>query len=67
VACHGDTGTGGHGGGASLVNMAKDTQQLAATAHDGRKTMPAFSSVLKPEQLRDVAGYVSQQLFGGAR
>jgi quinohemoprotein ethanol dehydrogenase len=66
MACHGDTGTGGHGGGASLANVAKDIKLLASTANDGRKTMPAFSGMLKPEQLRDVAGYVSQELFGGA-
>jgi alcohol dehydrogenase (cytochrome c) len=64
VACHGENGLGGHGGGMSLVDAAKDLQSIAATAHEGRKTMPPFKGVLSPEQLRDIAGHVSIDLFG---
>ena len=34
----------------------------AETIAKGRNTMPAFANVFKPEQLRDVAGYVSKRL-----
>ncbi len=67
VACHGETGTGGHGGGASLVNSAKDVKTLATTANEGRKNMPAFRGVLTPEQLRDIAGYIANKLLAGQR
>jgi quinohemoprotein ethanol dehydrogenase len=63
VACHGETGTGGHGGGPSLVNAAKDLQTLAATADQGRKAMPSFHGALTPEQLRDIAGHIAYDLF----
>jgi alcohol dehydrogenase (cytochrome c) len=67
VACHGETGTGGHGGGASLVNVAKDLQKLAATANEGRKTMPPFRGMLTAEQLRDIAGHIAYDLFPTTR
>jgi alcohol dehydrogenase (cytochrome c) len=63
VACHGETGTGGHGGGASLANAARDLRTIAATADQGRKAMPSFRGVLTPEQLRDIAGHVADDLF----
>jgi alcohol dehydrogenase (cytochrome c) len=63
VSCHGENGLGGHGGGASLVNAAKDLRSLATVAHDGRKAMPPFRDVLTPEQLRDVAGHIAVDLF----
>lgn len=62
VACHGDTGLGSHGG-ASLVNAAKDSKFVITTATTGRNDMPSFKDVLKPEQLRDVAGYITTGLF----
>jgi alcohol dehydrogenase (cytochrome c) len=67
VSCHGETGTGGHGGGASLVNAAKDLNSLATVANEGRKAMPPFRGVLTPEQLRDVAGHVAYVLFKASR
>ena len=63
VPCHGETGTGGHGGGPSLIGASKDLVRLAATANAGRKAMPPFRGVLTPEQLRDVAGHVAFDLF----
>ena len=62
TACHGDTGLGSHGG-ADLTNAAKDPKFIITTATTGRGDMPSFKSVLKPEQLRDVAGYISTELF----
>jgi alcohol dehydrogenase (cytochrome c) len=63
ISCHGDAGIGGHGGGASLANVGKDIAGMANTAWTGRNTMPPFRGVLTPDQIRDVLGYVSQDLF----
>jgi mono/diheme cytochrome c family protein len=63
LACHGDRGTGGHGGGATLANAAANVQSLANTAWAGRNAMPPFRNMLTPEQLRDVAHYISVELL----
>ena len=63
VACHGDAGIGGEGGGATLANVGKDIPGMANTVNAGRNKMPPFRGVLSPEQLRDVLGYVAQELF----
>jgi quinohemoprotein ethanol dehydrogenase len=63
VSCHGERGTGGQGGGASLANIARDTQAIANAAAAGKNAMPAFRLMLSTEQLRDVAGYISTELF----
>ena len=60
-ACHGNDGKNGHGG-ADLTVTKLTVTQIAETIANGRNTMPAFASVFKPEQLRDVAGYVSKSL-----
>lgn len=62
TACHGKTGMGDHGG-ANLQNAAKDARFIAATATTGRGGMPSFKDALTPEQLRDVAGYITTALF----
>ena len=62
TACHGDSGLGSHGG-ANLASAAKDPKFIITTATTGRGDMPSFKSVLKPEQLRDVGGYISTELF----
>jgi alcohol dehydrogenase (cytochrome c) len=64
VACHGDTGLGGHGGGASLAAISADLPAIYATANTGKnQNMPPFKGALKPEELRDIAGYISKQLI----
>ena len=63
VACHGDRGLGGQGGGATLANVARDVPQLARVAWNGRNAMPPFRTILTTEQLRDVSHYISQQLL----
>ena len=64
VACHGDEGKGGHGGGASLVEASKDMAVIFSTATNGKnQNMPPFRGALKPEELRDIAGYISKQLL----
>jgi quinohemoprotein ethanol dehydrogenase len=62
-ACHGDRGTGGHGGGTTLVNAATNIPSLANTAWAGKNAMPPFRNMLTPEQMRDVASYISVELF----
>ena len=62
TACHGPTGKGDHGC-ANLENAAKDTRFIVATATTGRGGMPSFKDALTPEQLRDVAGYITTALF----
>ena len=63
TACHGDNGLGSHGG-ASLVDASKDINIVVSTATKGRGDMPSFKDVLKPEELRDIGGYITQGLFG---
>jgi quinohemoprotein ethanol dehydrogenase len=64
VACHGETGEGGHGGGAPLGSVATNPRYIIATATLGRNPhMPSFRASLKPTQLRDIAGYISRVLF----
>jgi quinohemoprotein ethanol dehydrogenase len=64
VACHGDTGLGGHGGGASLATIATDLPSIYATANTGKnQNMPPFNGALKPEEIRDIAGYISKELI----
>ena len=61
VPCHGPDGQGSHGQGAPL--KASLTAQLVfSTATTGRKDMPSFRGALTPADLRDVAGYITEQL-----
>jgi alcohol dehydrogenase (cytochrome c) len=62
TACHGDNGTGSHGG-ANLENASKDAKFVITMATTGRGDMPSFKGVLTPEQVRDVAGYITTDLF----
>jgi mono/diheme cytochrome c family protein len=64
VACHGETGLGGHGGGAALDTISKDPTAIYATVNMGKnQNMPPFKGALKPEQIRDIAGYISKELI----
>ena len=45
VACHGEDGMGGHGGGAPL-DMVTDPALVIATVNDGRGSMPPLGGVL---------------------
>ena len=62
VACHGEDGMGGHGGGAAL-DQVKDPAVVMATIVDGRGTMPPLGGMLTQEQIRAVAAYVTSGLF----
>jgi quinohemoprotein ethanol dehydrogenase len=61
VACHGEQGDGGHGGGPTLVGgLAADT--IVAIAAAGRNNMPPFGRVYSDADLRDVATYITDVL-----
>lgn len=60
-ACHGPEGEGGHGGGIALAS-ANDYDMVVGVVTNGRNNMPALGAVFTPEQLRDVAGFVSSSL-----
>ena len=57
MPCHGVDGTGGHGGGAPLVD-ANDLATVIRTVTDGRNNMPPFGAALTLQQIRDVSAYV---------
>ncbi len=59
--CHGEHGEGGHGGGPSLAAM-KNSATVMQLVSEGRREMPPFGASLTPEQIRDVAAYVSGTL-----
>jgi alcohol dehydrogenase (cytochrome c) len=61
TSCHGPQGEGGHDGGPSL-RATRSAALVMQTVSEGRREMPSFSSLLTAEQIRDVAGYVSQRL-----
>jgi mono/diheme cytochrome c family protein len=62
VACHGEDGRGGHGGGAPL-DQVTDSALVIATVTDGRGTMPPLGGALTAGQIRAVAAYVVNDLF----
>ena len=62
VACHGEDGRGGHGGGAPL-DQVTDAALVMTTVTDGRGNMPPLGGVLTAEQVRAVAAYVVNELF----
>jgi alcohol dehydrogenase (cytochrome c) len=61
VACHGEQGEGGHGGGPSLQAL-KNAAVVLQVVSEGRNAMPSFNGTLTAEQIRDVAAFVSGRL-----
>jgi alcohol dehydrogenase (cytochrome c) len=61
VACHGESGTGGHGGGPTLLNNLT-AEQIGLVTTTGRNNMPTFREVYSPDQIADVGAYVLQVL-----
>ncbi len=49
VACHGEDGRGGHGGGAPL-DQVTDPALVMTTVTDGRGSMPPLGGVLTPSR-----------------
>jgi quinohemoprotein ethanol dehydrogenase len=63
--CHGATGHGGNGG-PDLTTMPKAKEQKGAEEQvtDGGGGMPPFKGVLTPEQIKNVAAYVVEDIVG---
>ena len=61
VICHGEDGLGGHGGGAPLDNVPNAAAVIDVVTA-GRNSMPSFSDLLTPADIRDVAAYVAEHL-----
>ncbi len=64
--CHGSTGHGGNGG-PDLTTMPKAQEQAGAEEQvtNGGGGMPAFSSILSEEEIKNVAAYVVEDVVGG--
>jgi len=60
VPCHGDDGTGGHGGGAELVNL-RDLETTRSIVSQGLTNMPGFAGALSEQDILDVASYVLEE------
>lgn len=61
VVCHGESGQGGTHGGAPLTS-ALTHESIATVVANGRNQMPAFGSALPPNDLQDLAAYVTQMV-----
>ncbi len=61
LACHGEKGTGGHGGGPTLVGKL-DATQIRIVTTTGRNNMPTFREIYDANQILDVAEYIAQKL-----
>jgi alcohol dehydrogenase (cytochrome c) len=61
VACHGEQGDGGHGGGPSLV-AGQPPEAIVTIAKAGKNNMPPFGRVYSDADLKDVAGYITSVL-----
>ena len=62
IYCHGPDGVGGQGGGKPLTS-ALTLQDIMNILGAGRNAMPAFSTMLTPEQIHDTGSYILEQLL----
>jgi len=60
IACHGEAGDGGHGGGPALLSL--ESEAIRAIAADGRNSMPGFGRVYSRADLNDIATYIHDVL-----
>lgn len=63
TTCHGDTGEGGHQGGAPLKGKELSVSHIMTMATYGKNTMPALGAAYTKEQLQDVATYIREELL----
>ena len=61
VACHGEEGKGGHGGGPDITAMTSP-DVVATAVTNGKNKMPPFSQALSPNDIRDVSVFVAAEL-----
>jgi quinohemoprotein ethanol dehydrogenase len=59
--CHGEAGTGGVGGGPTLLDIDSAETVTEMVLH-GRNMMPALGGSLSEKQIRDVAAYVMERI-----
>jgi alcohol dehydrogenase (cytochrome c) len=66
AGCHGLSGTGGNGGPDLTTRAAaRNVDDVMAIVRNGRAGMPAFRDTLQPQQIRDVAAHVVENVAGG--
>jgi mono/diheme cytochrome c family protein len=61
LPCHGSSGDGGEGGGASLLN-GMTVETAAAVTSNGRNNMPSFGEAYSVDELYDVATFIVERL-----
>jgi quinohemoprotein ethanol dehydrogenase len=61
IPCHGAAGSGGQGGGSSLIK-GQSHDAILATASAGKNNMPAFKSIYSADELNDVTAYIQTTL-----
>jgi mono/diheme cytochrome c family protein len=61
VPCHGEAGAGGHGGGPSLI-AGQTVDKIISITSTGKNNMPPFAATYSPDDLRDVADYITGKL-----
>jgi mono/diheme cytochrome c family protein len=61
VPCHGAAGSGGQGGGPSLIK-GQSHDAILGTASAGKNNMPAFKSIYSADELNDVTAYIQTSL-----
>jgi quinohemoprotein ethanol dehydrogenase len=62
VACHGEEGRGGHGGGPDITAVTSPGVVATAVTNGKNNKMPPFAASLSPNEIRDVAVFVATQL-----
>jgi alcohol dehydrogenase (cytochrome c) len=61
LACHGEAGAGGHGGGPTLVG-GLNAAAIMTTTLTGKNNMPGFAGVYSVDELQDVSAYIVEVL-----
>ena len=61
VPCHGAAGSGGQGGGPSLLK-GQSHDAILATSSAGKNNMPAFKTIYSADELNDVTAYIQTSL-----
>lgn len=61
ITCHGDQLQGGAGPALQQIGGQMDAEALFSVITKGRKGMPAFKDQLKPEEISNLALYLSEK------
>jgi mono/diheme cytochrome c family protein len=64
VACHGEAGDGGHGGGPTLI-AGLDAETVRVVAGAGQNSMPGFGRIYSAAEINDLSGYIIDVLASG--